>query len=69
MDFNTLEDGGRQIVISKSEFQEFEICLGGKGGLYMTADKNHLKVFRHSPSRVEDPYQPLCQIQLVDYTA
>jgi hypothetical protein len=69
MDFNALEDGGRQIVINKSEFQEFEICLGGKGGLYLTADKTHLKVFRHSPSRVEDPYQPISKIQLVDYTA
>ena len=69
MDFNTLEDGGKQIVINRSETQDFEICLCGKGGLYLAADKTHLKVFRHSPSRCEDPYQPLCQIELVNNLA
>ena len=69
MDFNTLEDGGKQIVINRSETQDFEICLCGKGGLYLAADKTHLKVFRHAPSRCEDPYQPLCQIELVNNLA
>ena len=66
MDFNTLEDGGKQIVINRKETQDFEICLCGEGGLYLAADKTHLKVFRHSRNRCEDPYQPLCQIELVN---
>ena len=66
MDFKRLEDGNRQIVISRNERQDFEICMCGEGGLYLAADKTHLKVFRHTPSRFEDPYQPLCQIELVN---
>ena len=62
MDFNTLEDGGKQIGINRTETQDFEIYLYGEGGLYLAADKTHLKVFRHSRNRCEDPYQPLCQI-------
>ena len=69
MDFNTLEDGGKQIVINRTETQDFEICLCGEGGLYLAADKTHLKVFCHAPSRSEDPYQPLCQIELVNNLA
>ena len=69
MDFNTLEEGGKQIIIIWSETQDFEICLCGEGGLYLAADKTHLKVFRHSRNRCEDPYQPLCQIALVNNLA
>ena len=66
MDFKRLEDGNRQIIIGRNETQDFEICMCGEGGLYLAADKKHLKIFRHTPSRAEDPYQPLCQIELVN---
>ena len=69
MNFNKLEDGGKQIVINRTETQDFEICLCGEGCLYLAADKTHLKVFRHSRNRCEDPYQPLCQIELVNNLA
>ena len=69
MNFNKLEDGGKQIVINRTETQDFEICLCGEGCLYLAADKTHLKVFRHTPSRSEDPYQPLYQIELVNNLA
>ena len=66
MGFKRLEDGNRQIVISRNETQDFETCMCGEGGLYLAADKKNLKIFRYTPSRSEDPYQPLCQIELVD---
>ena len=69
MDFNRLDEGGKQIVINRTETQDFEICLCGECGLYLAADKTHLKVFRHSRNRCEDPYQPLCQIELVNNLA
>ena len=69
MDFNTLEEGCKQIVINRSETQDFEICLCGEGGLYLVANKTHLKVFRHSRNRSEDLYQPLCHIELVNNLA
>ena len=50
MDFNALEDGGKKIVISRTETKDFEICSCGEGYLYLAADKTHLKVFRHTPN-------------------
>ena len=64
MDFNKLEDSGRQIVINLSETQDFENCLCGEGSLYLVADQTHLKVFRHTPSRSEDPYQLFAKLNL-----
>lgn len=66
MDLNRLENGDKQIVVNRTETQDYEICLCGEGGLCLAEDKTHLKVFRHTPSRSEDHYQPLCQIELVN---
>ena len=44
MDFKRLEDGNRQIVISRNETQDFEICMCGEGGLYLAADHKQLEI-------------------------